>query len=411
MTPTDEITAVGYALDQYANQTQKTQDNLNRALRRQRREINHFLMIFESIPDGVVVQDLDGRVVVMNEKARELLGSQRVFRTAGLYELQDLVSANLGAALAPGVYALGDPHRVNLDGKVLSAQAAAILSETQHRIGTVVLLRDITSEIRKERERDMMLEQLAEEIQQPLALIGQAGDVQNLNLMRVLVKEITRQSVALQKLIMDLRELSNVDTVSVQRRQRPLSLETLVWALTNDWRQIAQADSLTLHVIIQKHGLFILGDEKRLRWAIGNVIDNAIKYTLPGGALTLEVQPDTGEGRALLRVRDNGVGISREDRHAIFTRFFRGTPVTADGQVIRVPGMGQGLYIAKQIIESHGGMIYVKSSQNVGTAVYISLPQTAPVGLELPRFNEMDGETQQLPESLLIEIDDRTQAD
>ena len=405
MHPTDEINAVGHALDTYADAVQEQHDTLQHALRRQRREINHLFLIFESMPDGVVVQDLDGRVVVMNEEARNLLGSQRVFRSAGLHELQELVNFTLGPALAPGLYALGDPHRIHLDEKVLSAQAGAVMTATEHRLGTVVIMRDITDEVRKEREREVMLERLAEEIQQPLSMIGRAASSGSVNLIDVFAKEITRQSVALQKMIMDMRELASADLLSVQRRQRPLSLETLIWAVANEWRQIAQANGLKLHVLIEKQGLFVLGDEKRLRWAIGNIVDNAIKYTLPGGALTLEIKSET-DGMANIRIRDNGVGVAEPDRALIFTRFYRGTPVTSDGQVIRVPGMGQGLFVAKQIVDSHGGSIRMKSSQRVGTAVFIRLPLTAAVGLEVPRMDDMDGETQQLAESLLVDIDE-----
>jgi len=159
--------------------------------------------------------------------------------------------------------------------------------------------------------------------------------------------------------------------------------------------------------MIEQRGLFILGDEKRLRWAIGNLIDNAIKYTLPGGSLTLEIKPEAN-GSAQLRIRDNGVGIQDDDRAHVFTRFYRGSPKTADGQIIRVPGMGQGLYITRQIIEAHGGKIRLKSSVGVGTAIYLALPLTAPVSMSLPIFEaDMEGETVQLPESMLTDPGDR----
>ena len=101
---------------------------------------------------------------------------------------------------------------------------------------------------------------------------------------------------------------------------------------------------------------------------------------------------------ALLRVRDNGVGIASAELKHIYLNFYRGTPTMADGQVIRVPGMGQGLTIAKQIIEAHGGQLKVKSKPLVGTAAYFTIPLTAGVGFELPLVDEdlMDGETHRL---------------
>lgn len=405
--PTDEISAMGYALDRFADHAQAQQDQLQHALRRQRREINHMVSVIDSIPGGVIVQDLSGRVVMMNDLAKDYLGSQRVFRSAGIHELAELVSDQLGPALAPGIYAIGNPQRIVLDEKMLSAQAAAVLSLTEKRIGTVILLRDITEEVRQERERDRMLQRLTHDIQQPLALLGRAGSLSKNSLVNVFAKEISRQSVALQKMIMDLRELAQVDMISVKHRQQALALETLVWAVANEWRQVAVANQQRLHVMIEQRGLFILGDEKRLRWAIGNLIDNAIKYTLPGGSLTLEIKPEAN-GSAQLRIRDNGVGIQDDDRAHVFTRFYRGSPKTADGQIIRVPGMGQGLYITRQIIEAHGGKIRLKSSVGVGTAIYLALPLTAPVSMSLPIFEaDMEGETVQLPESMLTDPGNR----
>jgi signal transduction histidine kinase len=361
--------------------------------------------VLESIPDGVIVQDTEGRVVVMNDQARSLLGSQRVFRSSGLHELTALVQQVMGTSLAPGLYALGDPQRVNLDDRMLSAQAAAVLTQTQHRIGTVILLRDITDHVRQERAREEMLNRLAEDIQVPLASLGRTGAGVQSDLARSFAREVTRQAVALQKMILDMRELANVDALSVRRAQRILRLETLVWAVANEWRQVAQVSGLQMVLQFDRKGLFVLGDEKRLRWAIGNLIDNAIKYTLPGGALSLEIKEES-EGMATLRVRDNGVGISPDDRPNVFTQFYRGTPIRPDGSAIRVPGMGQGLYIARQIIEAHGGKIQLKSTVGVGTAVYFGLPLTAPIGIEIPPLPEnMEGETVQLPAGFASEWD------
>jgi signal transduction histidine kinase len=101
-------------------------------------------------------------------------------------------------------------------------------------------------------------------------------------------------------------------------------------------------------------------------------------------------------------VRDNGVGITREELPHVTTRFFRGRPVTPDGQAIRVPGSGQGLFTANQIIEAHGGSMEVRSKLTVGTAVYFSLPLTAEQVYELPHFStQFEGET------LPLDVDDK----
>lgn len=401
MRPTDEIGQMGHALDRYADYVQNKQDELRVQLRRKRREVTHMLGVLEAIPEGVIVQDLDGRVIMMNEQARKLLGSQRVFRSSGLHELTALVTDKLGPTIAPGMYALGDPEQVDLDGKVLSAQAAAVMSMADYRLGTVILLRDITEQIQQERARLALLERIEQEIRQPLAqtaanLSAQLSGQHSPTVARARsdLRVIAKHASSLQKMIVEMREIDTVSAATVQRDQKPMLVETLVWAVVNEWRQVAQANKLQLQVMVEQKGMFVLGDERRLRWALGNIIDNAIKYTPAGGVVTLEVKGEV-DHKALLRVRDNGTGISNEDNKHLFTRFYRGTPTLPDGRVLRMPGMGQGLYIAKQIIEAHGGQIAIKSKPGTGTAVYIALPLTAGEGYELPHLpmDDMDGET------------------
>jgi signal transduction histidine kinase len=299
----------------------------------------------------------------------------------------------LGVNLAPGLYALGDPQRVHIDERILSAQAGAVVSADGGRLGTVILLRDMSEEVRAEQERAEALKRLSQEIQQPLANLGRMAGGQESDMMRSFAREVTRQSVALQRMILELREMSDSNIAQIQRNQRPIRLETLLWAVANEWRQVAIANGLTLHIILQRQGEYVLGDEKRLRWALGNIVDNAIKYTPAGGDLTLEIQDEGDSNIAHLRVRDNGVGISKEDMPNIFTRFFRGAPITPTGEMIRVPGMGQGLATAQHIIEAHGGAIKVKSTIGVGTAVYMSLPLTVVEGMTIIETPISDGDT------------------
>jgi signal transduction histidine kinase len=399
----DEIGSIGQALDDYAVVTQRREDNYHKMLRRQRRELNYFISVIEALPDGMLVQDDSGRVVMMNSRARALLGAQPDFQHP-LVRLEERVTQVLGAALAPGIYALGDPQQIEYQGKMLTAQAAAVQGMSQQRIGTVLIIRDITSEVKQEQKRDQLLTQLSADIQQPLAHLAQSSTHESGRMVSDFAREISRHAAALQKMIVDMRELTRYNPNDVQHKQRPLRAETLLLAVSNDWRQIALAANLDLRLIIEKKGEFVLGDESRLRWAIGNIVDNAIKYTPAGGALTLEIR-EVIDGMLHMRVRDNGVGISEEDLENIFMPFYRGTPMDSDGQVIRVPGMGQGLALARQVIQAHGGMMKVKTRLTVGTAVYFALPVTSGESFALPTLDDaaMQGETMLIPEDVQID--------
>lgn len=393
MRPSDEIGALGHALDRYAAYVQERQDALRQSLRRQRREAEHLTAVLEALPDGIAVLDADGRLILLNEQAKILLGSQQDSAIPFIDQLTATASSGLGASLAPGIYALGDPQQVDFNGRMLSAQVAAVMNMAEVRVGTVIVLRDITAEVRRQRLQERVLGKLEQDVQKPLTDAAHLTASQSLS---ALSRELTRHAVTLRKVMVEMRDLNMPDALEKRDQQRAIPLDTLIWSVANEWRQIAAANNLRLEVIIEQKGLYVLGDERRLRWALGNIVDNAIKYTPPGGKLTLEVQGET-QGRAHLRVRDNGVGIAPHELPHIFTRFYRGTPTTSAGRVIHVPGSGQGLALSKQIIESHGGQIQVKSKVGVGTAVYFSLPVTAPVSMPMPQLQvDLEGETMRL---------------
>ena len=101
----------------YTDRVQQRHDTLRASLRRQRREIEHLNAVLESLPDGVIIQDLDGNVTFINERAKRLIGEgYNFFKRAELREITAAVTDTLGPAFAPGLYSLGTPQRMELDG-------------------------------------------------------------------------------------------------------------------------------------------------------------------------------------------------------------------------------------------------------------------------------------------------------
>ena len=404
MKPTDEIGKLAGAVNRYAEVVHEREDFFRLSLRRHRRERDYLLLVLEAIPEGVIVQDMEGRVVLMNDPARELLGSQRISHGAGIEELTSIVSATLGDSIAPGLYTLGNPQRIQLDEVMLLAQASAIVVSTGQRMGSVVLLRNITETVKREQIRENIMGQMVEDVQVALQDTARHAIQTEDELVRRLARDIAKHASALQSMIVEMRELTQYSQQQAQSIQRSLSIETLVWGVANDWRQIAQASDITLSVILEARGLFVLGDEQRLRYALGNLVDNAIKYTEAGGKLSLEVRGNDSN-MLQLRIRDNGVGVAEEDLPQVFVRYYRGHPINSTGQIIHVPGMGQGLTDAQQIVSAHGGKIRIKSKVGIGTAAYIALPITASESYQLPMIedNLMEGETMLIPDHITIE--------
>lgn len=306
--PNDEIGRIGHAVNAYAGYVQDKADDLRGQLRNARYEAQRLEAAIAAMPDGVVLLDLSGSVIGMNAPARAVLGASP--HTDDPIRLTAAVTDSLGEALAPGVYALGDPLRVDVKNRIIQAQVASMMSIDNARLGTVIVLREVATE-------------------------DQALDI--------------------------------------KREETLIPLDTLIWKVSNEWRHLAENNHIDLQVQIKARGLKVKGDVQRLSWALGGVLDNALKYTPAGGTIVMQAR-EPENGAVIIRVRDSGVGIKHEELSHVFTRFYRGTPAMEDGRPLKIPGMGQGLALARQIIEVHGGEIRVKSKPGAGTAVYVTLP-------------------------------------
>lgn len=378
----DEIGQLATALDRYADAMHHRTTALTQRLQSQRRESNRLQSVLESLADGLVILDPAGRMLLANSAAKKLLGQAE---TADLSRLLDTVTDTLGPLIAPGIHTVGAPTRIAHESKVLQAQAAAVISDAGRRLGLLVTLRDISDEVRREQRYEQLLGELAQEVQVPISFAAQdaalAAAERNAEPTALLnfAREIARNARSLQRIIGELRDLQTFSPEDVERVQQPILVSELLWQLAAQWKPVASAAGQTLQVQIPDKNYYTLGDHRRLQWALGNLIDNAIKYGRVGGVIRLEsIEVQDGQ-TAHLTLVDQGVGINEQDLPHVFKRFFRGQPTTADGIAIHQPGTGQGLYLTKRVIEAHDGDISLESVAEEGTTVHVWLPLTADV--------------------------------
>ena len=177
------------------------------------------------------------------------------------------------------------------------------------------------------------------------------------------LEEIDRIS----RLVEGLLLLARADAGVLRMDRKPVDLAQLVEEVYSQTRLLAEARSLTLRIEMIEP-LTIQGDYDRLRRLLLNLVDNGIKYTPPGGQVTLSLKRE--DGRASLRVADTGIGLSPEDQERVFQRFYRSTEARSGGQ----GGAGLGLCIARSIAEAHGGKIEVVSKTGQGSTFTVLLP-------------------------------------
>lgn len=341
-------------------------------------EVERLEAIFASISEGIIMQDQDGRVIMMNAAAQNLLGNQRNFWRSelGLLFAQQKDEA-IGTELAP----LSEARRVTIGNRLISAQIAGVADSQNERIGTLMILRDITGEDLGERLKNSFVTHISHELITPLAPLRMASEVllssdPDAAPNRRMLEMIGRNVDLLDRMITEMLELSAMTSGDFRVQRKPLALEPLIWDVADTYREDVLAADLDLTIMLRDASdLRIEGDSKQLHWALGNLLRNAVQYNEPGQHIS--VAGWRSRQGIEITFSDTGVGIAEDDLPHIFDLFYRGTPTTRAGKRLDPRGLGQGLFIARTIVEAHGGSIHVQSRQHQGTKFQIILPVSA----------------------------------
>jgi signal transduction histidine kinase len=333
--------------------------------------------VFAAIDEGVVMQDTEGRLVLMNDAAHKLLGSVRVFWES---ELGHMFEAARHATVTTGeMETIGPPLRVQVNDRILGAQLAAVANPSGEALGTLIVLRDVTREALADRLKDEFVTQITHELRTPLTAIKGMSEVMlnqptdrppNVKFLEA----IGRNAAILDRMIIELLDISEIGAGSFAVRSEELSLDELAIDVIKGQEPRINKSELNVGVMVVNRGhIKVIGDDRRLQWALGHLLDNSINYTLKGGFIKIQIGLIKGE-RVLLEVVDTGVGISEKDMPHVFERFYRGTAKTPAGKTLDPRGLGQGLYVARAVAEAHGGYLTVTSSPEKGTKFTLALP-------------------------------------
>jgi signal transduction histidine kinase len=183
---------------------------------------------------------------------------------------------------------------------------------------------------------------------------------------RDFLEVVARNSDRLGVLINDLLDMSRIESQRLEIRTEPIDLAAVLEEVAATFRVQAHTKGLVFREEVAQLPK-VPGDGARLVQVFNNLVSNAIKYT-PKGEIGIRAAPVKGGVEVI--VYDSGIGLTREERAQLFTRFFRGrNPVVADSS-----GTGLGLVIAKAILDRHGGTIGVQSEPGQGTKFRVVLP-------------------------------------
>jgi signal transduction histidine kinase len=222
------------------------------------------------------------------------------------------------------------------------------------------------------RAKDEFLAMLGHELRNPLAPILTAVEVIRGKKVPGVERErdiIERQASHLVKLVDDLLDVSRVVAGKIELKKRRVELAQVISSAIEMATPLLEKRRHELKVEVPSFGLDVFADSTRLAQVVANMLTNAARYTEPGGSI--RIHATSGAGAAVLRVEDNGIGISAEQLPHLFERFFQGqrTPDRAHG------GLGIGLALVESLIQLHGGTVRAESAGlGKGSAFEVRIP-------------------------------------
>ncbi len=372
---TDEIGTLATAFDQMTERLDERTLALQSSLQVQRETASRMRSILFSIGDGVLLEDAQGDIVPLNQAASFMLEDMAArFRLGPMRELPMLEQErSLDAWVNPWLL---ESRRFQIANRIYMAHSAAVGSDDGANLGTVIVLRDVTAEMEAEQLKDAFVAHVSHELRTPLtaikgytALLGATAGTALTPTQHNFLDRISRQTDNLVAMINSLLDFSEVEAGGrIGLRLQSLEFPTLIKEIYEEWRPDMEEKPLTFTVEVADNLPRINADVARLRWALINLVRNALQYTDAGGKVTLRLFSTQND--VVFQVVDTGVGIAEEAQKRLFTRFYRVMQSHDDN----VRGLGLGLYVAKIIVEAHGGSIGVSSEVGVGSTFTVTLP-------------------------------------
>lgn len=339
----------------------------------------HWAAIVESSDDAIISKSVDGIITSWNKGAQRLYG----------YTPEEIIGQPVSVLMPPEKrddfpYIMKMLHegkrvehyeteRLTKDGRLIHVSLTVSPIKDSHGtiIGASKIARDISEKIEAEKRRDEFISTTSHELKTPITsqkafgeLLETLIDKNGYTELKPYIQKINQQTNKLTKLVEDLLELSRVQSGRLRMENKKFKFDPLVDELIDTTQMISN------HKITKKGKTekIVRGDRERIGQVLSNLLSNAIKYSPKSDkvVLTTKIKGDFIQ----VSIQDFGIGIPKEYLDRVFEKFFR---VTGEDEKT-FPGMGIGLHISKEIINLHGGEIWVESEKGKGSTFNFSLP-------------------------------------
>jgi len=335
------------------------------------------LAIITNFADGLLVFDPENKLSLVNSQAEEFFdvkGKDIIGRP--ILELSTFPTLEpLVALVGKEIKGVFRKELLITEKLTLEVSTVPVMSEKE-KLGTLVILHDITREKIIEKMKTEFVSIAAHQLRTPLSAIkwtlrmvldGDFGPITEEQ--RDFMEKTYSSNERMITLINDLLDVARIEEGRYLYKPILTNLESVVQFVINSYKDEIKRKKLKLEFKKPEKKLpQVTVDVEKIRLAIQNLFDNAIRYTPSGGQVTISLK--SGKKEIECSVKDTGVGIPKDQKERVFTKFFRGANVLR----METEGTGLGLFITKNIIEAHGGKIWFESKEGKGSTFYFTLP-------------------------------------
>lgn len=375
----------------YTNSNRLLQDSQKktRILEMQQKELSRrqktIDLIFEHSADGILVLDQAQKIISFSPGLERITGFSR--EEAINKPVKELLKfkGDLKNSLLPDMMFLADtlkqqPYTKNTlttkEGREIDIEASSALIHKAGREGDVALaiIRDVTYEKELVRRDKEFIAITSHQLNTPLSIIqgylslmknGKTGKITTDQ--EKYIDEVLSATTRMISLTNNLLSISRIEQEKIKLEKSDFNVADLLAKLKENFGPVATKKGLRVTWPEVKNNLILYADPLKISQALSNLIDNAIKYT---GSGSVEIDVKEKNGNIAFAVSDTGIGISPEELGKIGEKFYRSqNAINIDNQ-----GTGLGLFIAKTIIEKHGGRLEIKSSLGKGTNFSFTIP-------------------------------------
>jgi PAS domain S-box-containing protein len=356
---------------------------LSQLLKVREAELRREEAILESMAEGILVSDAEGRFILLNQAAERILEVRR--EDVLNKSVKDILSSpTLQGELDPELlvslnqpfetmFALGDRH--------IRVSAAPVLLNNSERLGVVAILQDITREYLAERSKREFVDSISHELRTPLTAIkgytelilsGMVGELPAA--FQQFLGVIRENSTRMASLTDNIISVAEIEKGRVGLNYQKVDVPVLAEEVIHRYRERIEERLLIVDLDVPDDLPLVEADPNRLRLILDNLLGNAIKFTYPDGQITVGARAIYGTlGQPTyfsLWISDTGIGIPLEEQALIWQRFYRiENPLS-----LEAGGLGIGLTIVKALVEAHGGRVWVDSAPERGSTFTILLP-------------------------------------